>query len=117
MKVSELIGAAEEIFKDKNRWIQGTMAQTKSGQACMIESENAYCFCSMGVLLRLAPLGTVSGTILEKAISYVEDVAGGSIVRFNDTSSYGEVIEGLRKAKQLALKDEENESVGNISSN
>ena len=116
MKVSELIGAAEEIFKDKSRWIQGTTAQTKFGQACSVDAENAYCFCSMGILLKLAPVESCyTNNDLEKAFNYVEKVTGESIVRFNDTHTYEEVLEGFRKAKQLALKDEENEIVRNNS--
>lgn len=48
----EALQSARELFRDGKRWTQDENAKTQDGEGVPYDSEDAYCFCIGGAVLR-----------------------------------------------------------------
>lgn len=59
MTLIELRDAVVVALNDETRWTAGVLARNGDGYECTTDDQRAICFCSLGHLMRLAPMPLV----------------------------------------------------------
>lgn len=97
--VTVLQDAKRVLVSAGNRSI-GNYATDKNGFTVSVTSPEAVCFCSLGAMRR-----AVGADVRERhktsGLTYLSKAMGGNIVRFNDNSTYEEVL----AAFDVAIKE------------
>ncbi|WP_439357876.1 DUF6197 family protein [Bradyrhizobium sp. DASA03007] len=69
-KISELLAAARAKIADPTNWTQGAHARDRSGNAVMITSESAVCFCADGAIALAAGVTAEADGSLNRGPNY-----------------------------------------------
>lgn len=98
-QVTVLQDAKQVLVSAGNRSI-GNYATDKNGFMVGVRSPEAVCFCSLGAMRRV-----IGSDVREKyktcGLAHLSKAMGGNIVRFNDNSTYEEVL----AAFDVAIKE------------
>lgn len=101
MPLRELLIAGRAVIANPEHWTQRWFSRAKDGTQVFPDSPKAHCFCSVGALGKVTPSIALRG----EAHRLLSQVAGMSIVRFNDEHTHAEVLEVWDRA--IALADHE----------
>lgn len=95
--------AARELISDPKRWVQGCNARTQEGAYVYSSDPEAYCFCSYGALLKVAP-----SWLAEDALDALSEFSlaeyGKATIRLNDDpkTTHAMVLELFDQAIEVA---------------
>jgi hypothetical protein len=107
MKLSEVLEKSLKIIANRDRWTKCRGAANKDGATVTPKAVDAYCFCSSGILERIAPDNSTYGKAYDfmNTISY--RISGVGLIAYNDHSSHEKVCDlwqtGIELAKAKGL--------------
>lgn len=110
MKVSEFLAKAKTLIADPKHWTQGFYAQDAQGQAVGPAQPHAVCWCSVGVLSKVAHEENAYDARFAAArclFDVSEECGYDGVTDFNDNSSHETVMKAWDKAIKLAKEDED----------
>lgn len=79
-----LMQAARFLLEDPNSWVKGSNAINGGAVSCVATSASAISWCAVGALLAFWSDRRIYSTVLNDAISALNDVCGQAIVGLND---------------------------------
>lgn len=99
-KVIEKLKLGRALIADRERWTQGAYARSASdgdgplkGFHCMVRSERAVCWCSVGALKKVAVFEINESPLYKELLKTVTDNSTyESVESFNDNSSHEAVL-------------------------
>lgn len=101
-KITDFLIAGRDVIANEKHWTQGTMARDQKGVICDNPwEEDAFCFCTVGAILKVAPRGTDNLDIRRKIkdrLCAAGGIATGSLIHFNDNHTHAEVLAVWDKA-------------------
>lgn len=118
MKTSELLLKAADLIEPEGRWTAGALAKTRAGNPIGFDLPNAYCFCALGAIQRIAryehKIERDFGFTVMAAGDFVHHIIetafedDRSLVSWNDDPQrkQSEVVAALRQAAELAKQKE-----------
>lgn len=105
MKTSEILIAARDLIADPARWTQYASARDAEGKYVECDDEKAVCWCAMGALKHVCPLGRFIRTDrwLDRA---GKELFGRLDVAVNDELGHAAVMQMYAKAIADAQAEE-----------
>jgi len=97
--VTVLQDAKQVLVGAGNRSI-GSYATDKNGFSVAVNSPTAVCFCAIGAVRRVTK-GLTYSVVTNQVMPILRNNMGGNIVKFNDNSTYEEVL----AAFDVAIKE------------
>lgn len=103
----QILEEARELLSDESRWTKGVVARKENGKAVLPNHPEAYSFCALGVIAKVADVST-GENLYYPAMSILRNVMGQTITFFNDAPErkHSEVLEAFDKAIALAKEQE-----------
>ncbi len=101
-KIIEKLKLGRALIADRDRWTQGAYARsvvdadypnTLKGPHCMVRSDRAVCWCSVGAVKKVAVFENNEPPLYRELLKTVTDNSSyESVEQFNDSSSHEAVL-------------------------